>query len=72
MAVILRRRAAMTRSVQQAPSAMSTWLLIGRVDGVTISARTPQLDADDWSVGGDEQDELESDDGEASLHEGAT
>ena len=61
----------MTRSVQPAPSARSAWLLTGRVDGVTISVRAPQLDADDRSVGGDEQDELESDDGEASLHEGA-
>jgi hypothetical protein len=71
MVAILRRRAAMTRSVQPAPSARSAWLLTGRVDGVTISVRAPQLDADDRSVGGDEQDELESDDGEASLHEGA-
>jgi hypothetical protein len=47
-------------------------LLTGASEGVSGADRAPQLDAEDQSEGEDEMDDTRSDDGAASLNEGAT
>jgi hypothetical protein len=69
MIAILRRRAAMARSVVPRPSRRAEWLLTGLAeDGVTGAGRSAQIDADDFSDAGNVD---EMDDGNGSLNEGA-
>ena len=69
MTAILRRRAAMVRSVFPRPLRRAAWLLTGLAeDCVTGAGRSAQIDADDFS---DACNVDEMDDGNGSLNEGA-